>query len=308
MDLERVMDKAFNLLEKNLEDRKAAAAAESERLSKIEEEREKTKRMGFSSQERIQRLINQGLIEKQELVNQGILSQQEMVNSGLRDRQELENQGALDRQGLANQGALDVQKQQDSGAFDRTRLTTQSSENIAGLNAKTKLDTDYHTVKDYGQNGQGVIGERLVNPHRQLPSPADLTADEALNNLPGSQPTNQASDTRALPSAANASAQTVAPLADRNISPGRHTTERPATRPNRTTLTAGSVPTHEATPAPEARRTMPTNPYLNDFRQQQTQPAYSQYQQPLPRELRPLTIRKRPDDERAKQPLWRSNI
>lgn len=90
-DFEKVLDKAFDMLEKNLQDKKEGKAAEMQRLSDIAMEQEKTKRMGFSAQEQLQNLVNQGLLKKQEVENTGLMNREQLKESGLSFRQSQQN-------------------------------------------------------------------------------------------------------------------------------------------------------------------------------------------------------------------------
>ena len=91
LDFEKVLNKAFDMLEKSLQDKKEGKAAEMQRLSDIAMEQEKTKRMGFSAQEQVQNLVNQGLLKKQELENTGLITREQMNEAGLNFRQDKQN-------------------------------------------------------------------------------------------------------------------------------------------------------------------------------------------------------------------------
>jgi len=221
MSLDSVLDKAFGLLEKSIEDRKIANAAENDRLTKIEAEREKTKQMGFSSQERIQHLINQGLIDRQELVNQGIMNKEELANSGLMERQVTENKTRLDERQMINAGELAVQGKRDAGSFERSKLAAGSAENIAGINAKSKMQNNWMTVPEFDSMGT-KISERIVNPN--------------INTRVGDYETGNPEEIDSLFKRGSApippmgaglkKTEPLKPLTDLSISPGRHTTER----------------------------------------------------------------------------------
>ena len=162
MNLDSIMDRAFTLLEKSLKDKQEESKANLQHLMDMQ-------KMKLSSQEKIQTLINKGALDKQELVNQGLLSRQELENSGLIDRQ----------------------KQSDEGAYERSKLASNTGIKVANINAKSKLDTDYHTVKQYGPDGLPV-NERLINPNRQMsvpfPGSETTTPEETAATFSSVQP------------------------------------------------------------------------------------------------------------------------
>lgn len=217
MTLDNLMDKAFDLLMKNLEDRKVATKAEGERLSEIEAEREKTKRMGFSSQERIQHFIDNGLFERQELVNQGMLSKQELVNSGLMDRQVSENKTRLDERKMMTTNDMTLQQEINRGALERSQLATESAENIVGVQAESKSKNNWMNLPEYDEMGT-VINERLVNPNTN--KRIENSETEKPDNIEGIFKKSSASN-KSSPSS----------LIDRFLSIGRHTTKQPEIPP-----------------------------------------------------------------------------
>jgi hypothetical protein len=223
MDLEAVMDQAWDFLEKSMEDKKKKSQAEGERLSAIEQDREETKRMGFSSQEKIQSMISKGLIDKQELVNQGVFSQQQLKNTGLMDIQEAEGRTQMGLQDKRNSGALAVQDRENEGSLARTKMTTssaQSVEKIKGINAS---NNNWQNVKNY--NGEGsVIGERLLNANPQQSYPVENDAGNDYENDPEGSVLESL-----IPGNAQSSViqpRGVTPLSDGAISSGRHTAGR----------------------------------------------------------------------------------
>jgi hypothetical protein len=123
------MNDAFDLLEKSLVNKKNQATIDNERLERMAKETEKTKRMGFSSQERIQHLMNEGLLDKQELVNSGALSKQQLENSGLLDREQAKESGMNMRQGKEHehQRSLPVFKEHKNKSTDAMGLETETS-------------------------------------------------------------------------------------------------------------------------------------------------------------------------------------
>lgn len=218
MDLGSVMNQAWDFLEKSMKDKKAVADAEGKRLTNIEAEREKTKRMNISSQEKLQLMINSGVIEKQELVNQGIMTQQQMKNSGLMDVQEASGQNQLALQDKRNIGSLETQTQKDVGALDRTKLVTKSNQVVAKTQGKSAMDNNWKTVKEYNTAGDPA-SERLVNPNRQMPVMEEYEEDadgSQVENLLGNNP--QSSISQPNPG--------ITPLSDITMSSGRHTAGR----------------------------------------------------------------------------------
>lgn len=113
MDFDKLINKAFDMLEQNLKDKKENRAAEMQRLTEIAKEQERTKRMGYSSQEQLQNLVNQGLIKKQELENTGLMDREKMKESGLDFRQ---------AQQLTHEANMPIFKE------DKTKTTTAEGE------------------------------------------------------------------------------------------------------------------------------------------------------------------------------------
>lgn len=156
MNFDSVLDKAFSLLESSLEQKQAQAREQMELTKSL-------KQMDLSSQEKIQRLINQGALDRQELVNQGLLTQQELQNSGLLSRQEAENSGRLSLQETENRGRLDIQKQSDLATYNRTKLSGDTAVNIANINARSQRENNWKTVDEFSDDGTKT-GQYLVNP------------------------------------------------------------------------------------------------------------------------------------------------
>ena len=193
MSLNSVLNNAWDFLEKSLKDKKAMAEAEAKRLSQIEAEREKTKRMQISSQEKIQLLINKGLLDRQELVNQGLLTQKEMEESGLKDRQESENRTKRDIAKIDSRTRLDVSDKENAGAYKRAELEAKTKENVADIEARNK----WYTLKDYSKDGS--ISERLVNPNLP-PETADPGQLEKLEEKIKTQSASEEDRLNVIPS------------------------------------------------------------------------------------------------------------
>ena len=91
MDFEKIINKAFDMLEQSLKDKKENRAAEMQRLTEIAREQEKTKRMGYDSQASLQNLVNKGLLDRQEIVNTGLIKQEQLKEMGFDRRQQAQN-------------------------------------------------------------------------------------------------------------------------------------------------------------------------------------------------------------------------
>jgi len=100
MDFDKIMDTAWDFLEKSMEQKQIQAMEAGDRESAMAMEQEKTKRMALTSQEKIQGMLNSGLLQKQDLVNQGLMSNQQLKNSGLMDIQK--NKTGFNREELGS--------------------------------------------------------------------------------------------------------------------------------------------------------------------------------------------------------------
>ena len=184
MNLNSILDQAWTFLEESLKQKQANAKLENERLTQLGLEQEKTKRMNMSSQEKIQSLMNKGLLDKQELVNSGALSLQDLQNSGLLDKAELEGKNKLDERKMMNTGALDVENTR--GGFENERALLKSNTDLGVERSRRQgvRDSSNSVLKEYGSDGV-VIGEKIGNPYTNAigsPGPEEIDNETQFNS------------------------------------------------------------------------------------------------------------------------------
>jgi len=218
MNLNSILDQAWGFLEESLKQKQANAKLENDRLTQLGLEQEKTKRMNMSSQEKIQNLMNKGLLDKQELVNSGAMSVQQLQNSGLMDKIELEGQNKLEGQRLMNTGNLDVEKTRGGFENERSKLKSNTDLRIEASKSQTEREKSNFILNDYGSDG-AVIGQKLANPYTTAigrPEPEEADNDDQIDRLYGPKKENATSSTGSMQS----------PLPGNMSDMGGHTTQR----------------------------------------------------------------------------------
>jgi hypothetical protein len=218
MNLNSILDQAWDFLEESLKQKQANAKLENDRLTQLGLEQEKTKRMNMSSQERIQNLMNKGLLDKQELVNSGAMSVQQLQNSGLMDKAELDGQNKLEGQRLMNTGAVNVEKERGAWDHKRTMLDAETDLKIEASKSKTAREKSNFILNEYGDDG-AVIGQKLANPYTTAvgrPAPEEVDNDDQIDRLYGPKKEN----------ATSSPGSTQSPISGNMSDMGRHTTHR----------------------------------------------------------------------------------
>jgi len=218
MNLNSVLDQAWDFLEESLKQKQTNAKMENDRLTQLGLEQEKTKRMNMSSQEKIQRLMNKGLIDRQELVNSGALSHQQLQNSGLMDKAELEGQNKLEGQRLMNTGATDVEKERGAWDYKRSKLDADTDLKVEASKSRTAREKSNFVIDEYGDDGV-KIGQKLANPYTNAigrPDPEEAGNDNQIDKLYGPE--------KKPPLSSSGSMQD--PLPGDMSSMGRHTNSR----------------------------------------------------------------------------------
>lgn len=144
MNFNSILDSAFDLLEKSINSRSKVAHEKMQNALRIKE-------MEGSAREKLQELINQGVLDKQELINQGMLTKQELENAGLRDRAEIAAGAERDK---------------------------------AKINARAKLATDTHVVDTFDPTTGLKNGSELQNMHIQQHSPGgEIFEDSDMESI-----------------------------------------------------------------------------------------------------------------------------
>ena len=151
MDFEKVMDRAFDMLEKSLEAKGKNKQVEMRRLSEISAEQERTKRMGFSSEERLQNLVNKGLLKRQEVENTGLMNREKMSQAGLTDRTGMKESGLDSRQAQK----LDAEASKPIFKESKTKTTDGDSGDITEKSTWQNYNTQAARLAGTGGGGFG---------------------------------------------------------------------------------------------------------------------------------------------------------
>ena len=216
MNLNSILDQAWDFLEESLKQKQANAKLENERLTQLGLEQEKTKRMNMSSQEKIQSLMNKGLLDKQELVNSGALSMQDLQNSGLLDKAELEGKNKLDERKMMNTGALDVENTRGSFENERALLKSNTDLGIERSRRQGAKETSNSVLNEYRDDGT-IIGQKIGNPYTNAigsAGPEEIDNDNQIDSIYGPKKKIPLSPLAQTPPSGNLSAL------------GRHTVDR----------------------------------------------------------------------------------
>ena len=176
MNLDAVLDQAWDFLGKALKDKQAMAQESLKQTERIAAEREKTERMKITSQEKIQMLINNGAFDRQELVNQGLMTQQQMESAGLLDRQESANTAMLAGKDKDYKREMAVQDQTNKGALDVA--TVRSEQGVKEAEQKRLADREGNNYVLTDESADGVKTQRVFNPY--APDPLSSQIDELI--------------------------------------------------------------------------------------------------------------------------------